>query len=156
MTTDGTSSTPRSRFIKPIPPLAPKAMTQVERLYKTRLEILEASGEINAWHFEPFKIRLAADCFYTPDFLVVFPDHFRFVEVKGPWIEEDGRIKFKIAAERYPWMEWVLAQLGRDNTWRTYVYPERLPGNPPRISQTTGYRRGRRASRQGASTKGRQ
>ena len=46
-------------------------MNKTEKRYADYLEIRKKAGEILEYRFEPFKIRLAASTFYTPDFMVV-------------------------------------------------------------------------------------
>lgn len=77
-------------------------MNKTEAAYADHLKGLQAAGEI-VWHkFEGIKFRLAANTFYTPDFLVMKPDgQLEAHEVKGYW-QDDARAKIKIAADMYP------------------------------------------------------
>jgi hypothetical protein len=56
-----------------------------------------------AWYrFEGVKLRLADNCFLTPDFAVMLADgRMQMHEVKGFWTD-DARVKTKVAAEAYP------------------------------------------------------
>lgn len=65
-------------------------------------EVLKARSDV-LWHkFEGFKLRLADNTFYTPDFAVLLSDGaMECHEVKGHW-QDDARAKIKIAAELYP------------------------------------------------------
>ncbi len=80
----------------------PGEMNKTELAYSQRLQVLKYAGEILDFKFECIKLNLAARTFYTPDFLVIYPDHFEIHEVKG-WWEEDARVKIKVAAETFPW-----------------------------------------------------
>lgn len=81
----------------------PGVMNGLEKKYAAELEAQLARGEIAWWKFDSFKIRLADNTFYTPDFIVMGIDAVvSFVEVKGHW-EDDARVKIKVAAETY-WM----------------------------------------------------
>lgn len=68
------------------------------------------------FRFEPFGIRLAEHrCYYHPDFLVVYPDRFAVHEVKAyskklgrPRWEDDAIVKFKVAANMYPFWEFKI------------------------------------------------
>jgi hypothetical protein len=62
---------------------------------------MQHQGEIQAYRFEPIKLRLADRTFYTPDFMVIRDDQIEFHEVKGFW-EDDARVKIKVAAEMFP------------------------------------------------------
>ena len=56
-----------------------------------------------AWFkFEGFKLRLADNTFYTPDFAVMLVNGaLEMHEVKGFW-QDDARVKIKSAADLYP------------------------------------------------------
>lgn len=86
------------------------------------LHILEdrlARHEIEAIYPQPFRIKLTDDCSYTPDFMVVEADFtLAFIEVKDEWIvkgkkqvhwEEDAKVKYKVAREKYPCFKFVVA-----------------------------------------------
>ena len=64
---------------------------------------LLASNQNVAWFkFEGFKLRLADNTFYTPDFAVMLQSgNLECHEVKGFW-RDDARAKIKIAADLYP------------------------------------------------------
>ena len=90
---------------------AADAMNRLERRYADRLELLKVAGEIWRWDFQSIKFRLADNTFYTPDFVVYLPDgRIEIHETKGFW-EEDARVKFKVAAESFPFpfvaVQWV-------------------------------------------------
>jgi len=51
---------------------------------------------------------------YTPDFVVIMTDgSTRIDEIKGPFIREDSELKFKIAADRFPWFHWRMIQIDK-------------------------------------------
>lgn len=81
----------------------PGQMNSTEKRYAASvLEPRRMAGEIEAYHFEKVKIRLADKTFYTPDFMVILPSmEIEFHEVKGHW-EDDARVKIKVAAETFP------------------------------------------------------
>ena len=91
-------------------------MNRTERKYADELYRLQLAGEIVAYQFEPVKLRLARRTFYTPDFLVVFPDHFEFHEVKG-FARDDAMVKLKVAARLYPWFKFVLVRPNGTQGW---------------------------------------
>lgn len=69
------------------------------------------------WKFEPMKLRLAASCFYTPDFAALYKDgSFHIYEVKGFW-RDDARVKIKTAAALFPMFHFHAASKSRDG-WR--------------------------------------
>lgn len=77
-------------------------MNKTEALYASHLDKLQAAGDIAAWWFEVVTFRIAPDCRYTPDFLVMMPDGIIEVhEVKGFW-EDDALVKIKVAAQMFP------------------------------------------------------
>lgn len=85
-------------------------MNKTETAFSRVLDVLQKTGEITCWQFEAVKFRLGPRCYYTPDFMVVGFDGsvISFVEIKGPFIREDSRIKFRVAAERYPMFGWEM------------------------------------------------
>ena len=84
----------------------PGTMNCMEQDFAAELELRKKAGEIQDYQFEAVKLRLAKNCFYTCDFLVV-ADHLIFYEVKG-FREDDAMVKIKVAARLYPWAEFVL------------------------------------------------
>lgn len=80
-------------------------MNQTEARFAKYLEGLKHAGEIDAWWFERIKWKVATNCFYTPDFLVRYPDmSFELIEVKGsPKIfQDDAKVKVKATADACP------------------------------------------------------
>ncbi len=55
-------------------------------------------------------LKLADRVRYTPDFLVIFLNGgaIHAHETKGPYCREDARIKLKVAARMYPWIQFYL------------------------------------------------
>jgi hypothetical protein len=85
----------------------PGEMNGTEAKYAAELEILQRTGQIEWWAFEPIKLKLADRTFYTPDFCVMHNDGtIAFVEVKGHW-EDDARVKIKVAAKTFPMFVFV-------------------------------------------------
>ena len=82
-------------------------MNKSEEEFSRHLEALQKENKILSWRFEALKLRLADSCFYTPDFFVINADRtITLYEVKGFWIG-DSKTKIKVAAEQYPWFEFV-------------------------------------------------
>lgn len=77
-------------------------MNKTEAAYAQRLELLKHAGEIQWFEFEPIKLRLADNTFYTPDFAVMAADDVLEIhETKGFWTD-DARVKIKVAAAKFP------------------------------------------------------
>lgn len=77
-------------------------MNKTERAYDAHLATLLAAGEVLWYKFQPLKLRLADNTFYTPDFAVLAKDlTFELHEVKGHWMD-DARVKIKVAAAQFP------------------------------------------------------
>ena len=77
-------------------------MNATEREYSLLLESRKQAGEVLWYKFEGFKLRLADNTFYTPDFAVMLADMtFEVHEVKGHWMD-DAKVKIKVAADIYP------------------------------------------------------
>ena len=78
------------------------AMNKTEAAYERDLRDAQALGDIKWYLFEGVKLRLADNCFYTPDFIVLASDDvLECHEVKGFWTD-DARVKIKVAAQRFP------------------------------------------------------
>jgi hypothetical protein len=71
-------------------------------------------GELD---FEPVKLRIGANCYYTPDwgdFGAIRPTLY---EVKGGHIWDDSLVKFKAAKERHKWCDMELWQKKKGGNW---------------------------------------
>lgn len=99
----------------------PGRMNQTEGRYERDvLAVQKAAGEVVAWWFEAFKLRLADNTFYTPDFVVQLASgELECHEIKGHW-EDDARVKIKVAASLYPFRfvavqykkkQWVIEEI---------------------------------------------
>jgi hypothetical protein len=94
--------------------LAPGQMNRTEQAYAARLEGMRISGEVEWYKFGAVTFKLAEDTRLTCDFCVMLPDlTIEFVDTKGrtkdkvkggykPWIEDDAKLKMKVAAEMFP------------------------------------------------------
>jgi hypothetical protein len=86
-------------------------LNKTEAAFARRLDGLKASGEVEVYWFEAFKLRLAKGTHYTPDFLVRFADgRLVFCEVKGAYVRPDSVTKWKVAAEMFPQFGWEMWQ----------------------------------------------
>lgn len=86
-------------------------MNRLETAYARHLELLRQRGEILNWAFEPEKLRIAKNCWYSPDFRVQRLDgSLEFHEVKGsPAIfRDDAKVKVRVCAERHPYKLFVV------------------------------------------------
>ena len=91
---------------------------QTEQRYED--EVLRPAmlrGEIAWYAFEPWKLRLAENTTYTPDFGVMLANgQIECHEVKGFW-KDDARAKTKIAAELHPFK--FIAVTYEKKQWKT-------------------------------------
>jgi hypothetical protein len=82
---------------------------------------LTLDPEVHSYLFESIKLRLADNTWYTPDFAVLYRDgRMELHEVKVTWKrksgelvagwEEDAKIKYKVAAEAFPWFIFRVAR----------------------------------------------
>lgn len=93
-------------------------MNKTEARYASLLAVLLRTGEIKGWKYESYKVRLADRTWFTPDFAVYLPSGtLRLVEVKGGFVRDDAKVKFKVAREQYSEHEWVMVQWSR-GTWQ--------------------------------------
>lgn len=86
-------------------------MNKLETRYAQYLDLQVYRKEIVSWMFEPFNLRLASPkCFYRIDFLIINKlNQIELHETKGDWVSDDGLVKFKVAAETFPFFifKWV-------------------------------------------------
>jgi len=95
--------------VRPLQKKDPGLMNKLEKKYSEILDIWKMAGTITSYRYEAMKFRLAGKTFYTPDFIVTFPDRIECHEVKGHW-EDDARVKIKVAAELFPEFAFVAVQ----------------------------------------------
>jgi hypothetical protein len=98
-------------------------MNALEQRYAQHLDLRALAGEVLGWRFEKVTFLLAGDVRYTPDFEVRKADGtLEYHDCKGttkrtrksgesvqaPWVEEDARIKIRVAAHEMPWHRFCL------------------------------------------------
>lgn len=77
-------------------------MNKTEAAYASHLEGRKLLGEVIWFAFEAVTFKLAADCRFTPDFIVQLADGVLEVhEAKGFWAD-DAKVKIRIAADKFP------------------------------------------------------
>ncbi len=101
-------------------------MNKTEKEYANHLEHKRTAGEILWWSFEGVKFKLADKCHYNPDFAVMLPDGTMEIhEVKGSlsFIQDDAKVKIKVAAERFPFKFVLVAPVAKKHGggWETKV-----------------------------------
>jgi len=81
----------------------PGQMNKTEQEYADVLEQRRAKGEVERWEFESVTFKLAADCRYTPDFLVELASgEIEFIDTKGTGpIDPVSKVKIRTAAEKF-------------------------------------------------------
>lgn len=98
-----------------------RKMNKTEAEWATMLEIRKRAGEVAWYGFEVIKIRLADKTFYEPDFLVMLANgELEVHEVKGGFVMDDARMKFKVCAEHFP-ARLVWAQKIKGGAWKVEV-----------------------------------
>ncbi len=96
-------------------------MNKTEAEWMRGLEGRKKAGEILWFGYEAIKVRLADNTFYTPDFLVLTCEHeLELHEVKGAFVMDDARVKFKVCAEHFP-ARLVWAQKLKGGAWKVEV-----------------------------------
>ena len=76
-------------------------LNKTERRFKTRLESLRVQQRIKDFIMQAWTFKLAHDCRYTPDAVVVENDGtITLYDVKG-FEREDAVLKMRVAAERF-------------------------------------------------------
>jgi hypothetical protein len=111
-------------------PRGRKAMNKTEAAFSQILEAKVRRGDYVRYDREGITLRWACGMTYTPDFSVLMDRPVKgthdgvewisskilLVEVKGAWIEEDARVKFLAARERFPEYAFEMWQLDK-HTW---------------------------------------
>lgn len=76
-------------------------MNKTEQAYSDHLEMLKQTGFVLWFEFEGVTFKVAKDCRYTPDFIVMTSAReLECHEVKGFWRDE-ARAKIKMAADKF-------------------------------------------------------
>jgi len=108
-------------------------VNKTEEQYAWMLEVEKREGLILSYGFEAITIRLTEPhpgvtrVSYTPDFFIVLQDGtVRIDEVKGPFIREDSDLKFKMAAERFPYFQWRMIQRTKREGFKVIRHIERI------------------------------
>ena len=82
-------------------------LNKLEQAFSLELGIRKRAGELVWAEHEPFKLRLAKNTFYTPDFASLSTGgEMCIYEVKGFW-EDDARVKIKVAAKAFPFFRFI-------------------------------------------------
>ena len=117
-------------FVKPRrPPHRKQGMNKAEEKYASFLESQKLAGDIVEYVYEGITLKLADNTRYTPDFVVVTDEYVTLIELKARWKKRDGtahthweddaRVKYKIAAERYWWFRFAVVYYDKSEGWHT-------------------------------------
>lgn len=99
-------------------------MNKTEAEYAAVLEGEQWRDEIIWYGFEAITLKLADDCRYTPDFVVVNSDNvIEFREIKGFW-RDDAKVKIRVAARLFPWAKFVAIRKRRKKDGGGWVQEE--------------------------------
>lgn len=89
-------------------------MNKTEAAHAADLEMRKRAGELREYRWQPLRLKLAPECTYEPDFLVLMADNsIEFHEVKGSFITDDAMVKVKVAANLFPWFVFRLFEYSR-------------------------------------------
>lgn len=99
-------------------------MNKTEAAYAADvLEQRKQAGEIVSYWFERFTFKLADDCRYTPDFVVMLASgELECHETKGFWAD-DAKVKIRVAASLFPF-RFVAIQKQSKKDGGQWVYQE--------------------------------
>lgn len=106
-----------------------RGMNKTERRYSEYLDSELRAQRILYWGYECMKVRLADECTWTPDFLVMDADGvITLVDTKAWWssskkvgVTDDSLVKMKVAAEAYPFFRVVMTWLN-EGVWNERVF----------------------------------
>jgi hypothetical protein len=85
--------------------LKPGQRNKTEAAYELELERQKQVGDILWYRFEGLTFKLADDCRYTPDFIVLLANgELECREIKGARIifQSDAKVKVKVASAMFP------------------------------------------------------
>lgn len=92
-------------------------MNKTEVRYADQLEAQKMAGSIRDWWFESMRLKIAHDCWYLPDYVVLNSDYeIELHEVKGH-MRDDALVKLKAVADKYPFRVYVVKWVG--GQWET-------------------------------------
>jgi hypothetical protein len=102
----------------------PGQMNVTESKYAEALEALRLTNHIISWKFESIKFKLADNCWFCTDFMVLYADGImEFVDVKAACIDPKSIVKIKCAAEQFPYFRFVMEQrLPKGGGWKRTEY----------------------------------
>jgi hypothetical protein len=106
-----------------------RGMNKTEVKYAQHLQREKEAGRISAFWFEAWKIRIADNCTWLPDFVVIDSDGMiEWHDTKAWWkkanklgITDDAVVKMKAVAEIYPQVK-VAATWEIDGIWHQRVF----------------------------------
>jgi hypothetical protein len=93
-------------------------MNKTEKAYSELLERRRLVGQIQWFRFECVTLKLADNTRYNPDFIVMLDNgEIEFHEVKGSlaFIQDDARVKIKVAASIFPFRFVLVAPKAKKN-----------------------------------------
>ncbi len=114
----------RDKICNPMAPERVRAVAIVKDrngMNKTEAAFFEdqivGNEKIVKWYFERVRLVLGKACTYTPDFLCLMrTGELVAYEVKG-WWRDDARVKFKVAADAFPWIRFIAVQQRKKSEW---------------------------------------
>lgn len=100
------------------------ALNKTEKDYYDRLYLRLLAGEILWIGVQAFKLRMADNTYYTPDFVTLEADGSMVVhEVKGFW-RDDARVKWKVAAREFFMFRFIAVQRKRGSKSKEFETEE--------------------------------
>ena len=104
-------------------------MNKTEARYSLYLEALRQAKEIQWFRFQYWKLRLATNTFWTPDFvdlrkLTLKSSTSREPKGDKPLVKDDAQVKIKLAAKEYPMIQFKQAWYTK-NGWQHRYFVEK-------------------------------
>ena len=99
-------------------------LNKTERDYYDQLHLKVLAGETLWIGIQAFKLRMADNTYYTPDFVTLEADGSMVVhEVKGFW-RDDARVKWKVAAREFFMFRFLAVQRKRGSRGKEFETEE--------------------------------
>jgi hypothetical protein len=95
-------------------------MNKTEAEFAEILKVQQLSGAVRWWAFESITLRLAKDCRYTPDFMVLLADgSTEMIDVKGGGpIDAKSKVKLRVAADQFRHWRFAIEQKLKGAGWK--------------------------------------
>jgi hypothetical protein len=94
-------------------------LNKLERDWMGQLAFVKGVSHI---YPQVITLKLADDCRYTPDFVVILDGKLVAYETKG-FMRDDALVKLKVAARTFPWIDFILVTRKKGTWFQQLISP---------------------------------